>query len=168
MMNVFFEETKCLDLLRQDGLFHVTLHIVYEGSPVEGDKLKLILDTGAYITVISRGTAINCGFDKLPKKAASIFGFGGDIKADYVHIPGLLVSGKLHTNVPVMIPHKTHYTDVSTGETKQTPEVLGLNILEHYNYYIDTENDKLYLRDNPKPRFYAPELESGATFAIGL
>jgi len=38
----------------------------YEGSPNKGRQLNLILDTGAYMTVLSRKTAIRCGYDKLP------------------------------------------------------------------------------------------------------
>ena len=69
-------------------------------------------------------------------------------------------------DVPVLIPHNMYRTNPETGETKQMPEVLGLNILEYYNYYIDSENDKLYLRENPNPRFYTNSLASGKSFVI--
>ena len=55
---------------------------------------------------------------------------------------------KLHTGVPVLIPHDLFRIHEKTKEKKQMPEVLGLNVLEYYNYYIDTENDRLYLDES--------------------
>jgi hypothetical protein len=125
-----------------------------------------ILNTGAYLSVIARGTAIDCGFDKLPKTATTLFGFGGGIDVDYVRIPGLRILSRLHTDVPVLIPHDMYRTNPKTGERRQMPEVLGLNILEYYNYYIDTEIDRIYLAENPNPRFYNKALECGQVFTV--
>nr|AGS53410.1 hypothetical protein [uncultured bacterium contig00025] len=83
---------------------------------------------------------------------------------DYVRIPGLLILDKLRTDVPVLIPREMYRIDEETGEKKQMQEVLGLNVLEYYNYFIDTENDRLYLQENPKPRFYKKTLASGQVF----
>ena len=117
------------------------------------------------MTVISRGTAIRRGFDKLPKISTELFGFGGGISVDFVRIPGLMILGKLHTDVPVLIPHEMYRMNPNTGQKKQMPEVLGLNVLEHFNYYIDTANDRLYLKENPSPRFYSDKLRGGFIYA---
>jgi hypothetical protein len=164
-MNVHFDDSNFYTLERQGGLLYVTIQAVYEGSIDTGTDIKFILDTGAFMTVISRGTAIRRGFDKLPKRKTTLFGFGGGIDVDFVRIPGLLLLGKLRTDVPVLIPHDIYRIHPKTGEKKQLPDVLGLNILEYYNYYIDTENDRLYLKDNPNQRFYRDELKSGQVFA---
>jgi hypothetical protein len=163
-MTVHFGNENFYKLERQDGLLYVTVNTVYSGSPADGSKLKLVLDTGAYMTVISRGTAIECGFDKLPKKTTTLSGFGGSIAVDFVRIPGLLLLGKLRMDVPVLIPHDMFRTDPKTGRKKQMQEVLGLNVLEYYNYFVDTENDKLYLQENQNPRFLNDELASGQAF----
>ena len=84
----------------------------------------------------------------------------------FVRIPGLCILGKLHTDVPVLIPHDMYRVHPKTGEKKQMPEVLGLNILEYYNYYIDSENSRLYLKENPTPMFFNRDLESGQVYAI--
>ena len=165
-MDVYFGDSNYYDLVRDSGLFYVTLKAVYPESPANGEAIDFILDTGAYLTVISRGTASRCGFDKLPKKTAEVFGFGDAISVDFVRIPGLIVLGKTITDVPVVIPHVMYRTNPKTGEKRQMPEVLGLNILEYYNYYIDTEHDKLYLNENPNPRFYSDFLESGQIFSL--
>ena len=92
---------------------------------------------------------MNIYFDKLPKVTTELFGFGGGINVDLVRIPGFLILGKLHTNVPVLIPHELYRANPKTGKKKLLPEVLGLNVLEYFNYYIDTANDRLYLKQNP-------------------
>ena len=167
-MNVFFGDKDYYDIERRGGLLYVTLQILYSGSPAQGTDIKFILDTGAYMTVISRGTAIRRGFDNLPKAVTTLYGFGGGIEVDFVRIPGLKILDKLHTDVPVLIPHDLFRIHEKTKEKKQMPEVLGLNVLEYYNYYIDTENDRLYLSENPNPRFYSKNLASSQVFLTDL
>jgi len=165
-MDIYFGDSNYYDLTRDSGLLYVTLKAIYPGSPVDGEAIDFILDTGAYLSVISRSTAIRCGFDKLPKKTTDLFGFGDAIAVDFVRIPGLIILGKTRTDIPVLIPHSMYRTNPRTGEIKQMPEVLGLNVLEYYSYYIDTENDRLFLNDNPNPRFYSKFLESGQVFTL--
>ena len=163
-MDIYFGDESFYELERINGLYFISLRILYKGSSVDGARVKFILDTGAYLSVISRSTAIRCGLDKLPKKTTILFGFGGGIRADYVLIPGFKILEKTRTDVPVLIPHEMYRIHPETGEKKLLPDVLGLNLLEYYNYYIDTENDKLYLNENPNPRFYSKELASGQSF----
>ena len=163
-MDAYFGDDNFYKLERKEGLLYITLHTIYAGSPAEGVELKLILDTGAYMTVLSRGTAIKHGFDKLPKTVTSFTGFGGNVAVDFIRIPGLLILGRLRQDVPVLVPHDMYCIDEKTGKPKQMQEVLGLNVLEYYNYFVNTENDRLYLQENPNPRFYRPELASGQVF----
>ena len=163
-MDIYFGDDCYYNLERIDGLFYLTLHIIYEGSPIDGDEIKFILDTGAYLSVISRSTAIRCGLDKLPKRTTNLFGFGGGISADFIRIPGFRIFEKTRTDVPVLIPHDMYRIHPETGEKKLMPDVLGLNVLEYYNYYIDTENDRIYFNENPNPRFYSKIFASGQSF----
>ena len=136
-MDVYFGDNSYYNLERQGGLYYLTLSIFYEGGPAEGRDIKFILDTGAYLSVISRGTALLYGLDKLPKKATSLFGFSGGISADFVRIPGIRILDEVRTDVPVLIPHDMYRFNPVTKENKRMPEILGLNILEYYNYYQD-------------------------------
>jgi len=165
-MRFYFNDNDFYTLERQKGLLYITIQTIHEGSPDKGKDIKLVLDTGAYLTVISRGTAIERGFDKLPKKETRLYGFSGSVGADLVSIPGLRILGRTRTHVPVLIPHDMYIVDPETGIKKQTAEVLGLNVLEYYNYYIDSENERLYLSDNPNPKFYDKSLESGQVFTV--
>ena len=69
---------------------------------------------------------------------------------------------KLHTALYL------YRIDEKTGKPRQMQEVLGLNVLEYYNYFISTENDRLYLQENSNPRFYRQELASGQVFSASV
>ena len=47
--------------------------------------------------------------------------------------------------VKVAVPHV--YTDIN---------ILGLNVIELFKYYVDTENDMIYFADNPNPTIEEP------------
>jgi len=163
-MDIRFNDSNFYDLERKNGLLYLTVQAIHEGSSNEGTDIKFILDTGAYMTVISRGTAIQCGFNRLPKTEVTLHGFSGGIAADAVRIPGLKVMGKIYTDVPVMIPHELYRINHDTGEEKQMAEVLGLNILGYYDYYVDSTKSRLYLKETATPYFYDIKLKSGQIF----
>ena len=43
---------------------------------------------------------------------------------------------------------------------------LGLNVLEYFNYYVDTENTRLYMKLNPNPTPYDPMIACGKIFTV--
>ena len=47
--------------------------------------------------------------------------------------------------VKVAVPHAI--TDLN---------ILGLNVIELFKYYVDTENDLIYFADNPNPTIEEP------------
>ncbi|MCL2198555.1 MAG: hypothetical protein FWB80_06505 [Defluviitaleaceae bacterium] len=147
-----------LDLeYRTDGHRHLMIPVFFGESSYANDKVDFILDTGAYLTVLTLKTAILFGFDKLPpiKKNIPLTGFAGfSINGDLVEINMLLGNRKLNA-AKVVIPY-VHTTD----------NILSLNILEHFNYAVDSTDDKIYFSDNPiyKAR---KELKCGSILAIG-
>jgi len=155
-MTVYFDDKNSLDIKRIGGHLYVNISAIYAGGDIDGTELSFILDTGAFITVISRDIASRLGYDKLPKMPGKIKGYSGEASADFVRIPSLKVLDPFLTDVPVLIPH--------SRDLKQN--ILGLNVLEYFNYYIDTTNDKLYLSENLTPRHYNPILACGGVFPI--
>ena len=155
-MNIYFDDNSALDIQRLNGHFHITVLALYKDSDIDGTEIPFIFDTGAFITVISRDIANRFGYDKLPKKPGKIIGYSGEVSADFVRIPSIKLLGPFLIDVPVLIPH--------SRDLKQN--ILGLNVLEYFNYYVDTENDKLYLSENPTPKHYDPILACGGVFAM--
>ena len=156
-MTITFGDNDFVSLRREEGHLYLFSQLFHEGAVDDGSLVNFILDTGAYLTVLSRRTAMRCGFDKLPSKEVIINGFGGDGEpADVVRIPGLKILDKLVTDVPVLVPHRMDLTQ----------EVLGLNVLEYFNYYVDTENIRLYMKLNPTPNPYDPIVACREIFII--
>ena len=79
------------------------------------------------------------GFDKLKAITTNIplNGFAGSCEGDLKRLPCLILGGKQLIDVPVAIP----YLDTRM-------DILGLNVLEHFNYLIDGTNSKIYFSQN--------------------
>jgi len=64
-MTVYFDDNSYIQIQRQDGHHYITIRAVYAGSDIDGTDIDFILDTGAFMTVISRDIAREFGYDKL-------------------------------------------------------------------------------------------------------
>jgi len=121
-----------------DGHRHLRVPVFYETGNNSNLPVDFILDTGAYLTVLTKITAELFGFDKLRPLARNIplTGFAGfKVSGDLLEIPTLL--GDKRIEAKVVVP----YVDTEDN-------ILGLNVLEHFNYLIDNTNDKIYFADN--------------------
>ena len=61
-MEVSFDNNSIVSLERKDGHLHLYFRMIHTGNNTE----SFILDTGAFMTVLSRNTALSYGYDKLP------------------------------------------------------------------------------------------------------
>jgi len=139
---------------RADGHRHLMVPVFFKEGSHANDKVDFILDTGAYLTVLTLKTAVLFGFDKVTplKKNIPLTGFAGfSIAGDLIEITMLIGNRKLSA-AKVAIPY------VNT-----TDNILSLNILEHFNYAIDNTNDKIYFADNPIYKAHQ-ELKCGNLF----
>ena len=57
-MTVHFNPKHFYELMREDGHLYVTLQTIYENCPEGGADIDFVVDTGAYLTVLNRTTAI--------------------------------------------------------------------------------------------------------------
>jgi predicted aspartyl protease len=130
-----------------DGHYHLTVPAFYEKQSYSNRRTDFVFDTGAFITVMTRNTAERLRFFGLPTIIAdiSLNGFVGGCLADIKEIPRLLVGSRFLDGVKVAIPRETTETNI-----------LGLNVIEYFKYFIDTENDKIYFAQNPQPNIPAP------------
>jgi len=90
--------------------------------------------------MINNRVSFRLGFDKLPSIVDDfpLTGIGGACKATLKEIPGLIIGDRTLKGVKVAIPH---------DETKYN--ILGLNVLDHFKFLIDTDLSKIYFSDNP-------------------
>jgi predicted aspartyl protease len=144
------------DIAYEESEGHYYLHIpaFFTLNSYANRRINFILDTGAYLTVISRHTAIRFGFDKLSPIHSDInlSGFAGTCKGDLIETPGLIIGGKILEGVRVAIPKAT-----------EGMNILGLNVLEYFNYLIDSTNSKIYFARNENYKI-PKELEEDITY----
>lgn len=128
--------------LEEDGHYHLRVPAFYEYDSHANYIVDFVFDTGAFLTVLTRSTATMLGFiDRFTVRPdIPLTGFSGGCRADLKEIPGLIIGGKRLTGVKVAVPHID--TDM---------DILGLNVLEYFKYFIDTEKDEICFSANPKP-----------------
>ena len=130
-----------------DGNYHIHIPTFFEYNNFSNERVDFIFDTGAYITIISRRQANIHGFDDtyIIQANVPLSGFAGNCLTDIMEIPGFVIGGRRLEGVRVAVPHIN--TDVN---------ILGLNVIELYKYYVDTKCDKVYFSANPQPSIQEP------------
>ena len=139
-----------------DGNYHIRIPTFYEFGSYSNDKVDFIFDTGAYITIISKKAAFLRGFDDsyTIKRNVPLSGFAGGCSTDIKAIPGFIIGNRRLESVKVAVPQID--TDVN---------ILGLNVIDLFKFYIDTENDEIYFMQNPNPNIPEP-LRCGMIYDI--
>jgi len=139
--NVNFSYTTAIDYkYEEDGHRHVDIPLFYGKDSYSNHQVDFVFDTGAYLTVLTKYTAEQFGFDKVTPVQTDIplTGFADSkCSGDLIEIPGMLIGGKILVDVRVAIPY------IDTED-----DILGLNVLEYYNYLIDSSNDKIYFSES--------------------
>jgi clan AA aspartic protease (TIGR02281 family) len=132
-----------------DGHYHIKIPVFYDNDTYTNHKVDFVFDTGAYITVMTRDTASVLGFldSHTVKENVPLKGFSGECLADIKEIPGLFLGNRFFENVKVAVPHEA--TDIN---------ILGLNVIDHLKYFVDTEYDRICFILNPQPKVPQPFL----------
>jgi predicted aspartyl protease len=149
-----------VEITRKEGHIFFEMEFVSCDQPTN-DSTAIMLDSGAYLTVISANTATKFGFDNLPYKNLDLRGFTGSTPAKLITIPGIKIVGWVITQVNILVPF----------DRKIKQEVLGQNVLEYFNYNVKHDEDKIYFTKNPNPKpqsKYIDLLGCGDVFASNL
>jgi len=124
---------------KNDAHYYIAVPSFCSTTHYSNDKIDFVFDTGAYLTVITKVTALVFGYNRITpiQKNIPLNGFAGSATGDLKEIPGLVIGGRLLKGVKVAIPHI---------DTKDN--ILGLNVIEHFNYLIDSSKGKIYFAEN--------------------
>ena len=119
----------------------------------------MLLDTGAFMTVIDRSLALRNGYQILTPnmlyEKSFVKGIGGRISADYAIIPNIRIDG---------IELGSIYTCViDFSDDSSTNAILGLNFLREFKTIIDFK-DKYNVDIDLEPKFNLHDICVGKMF----
>ena len=126
-------------LLYEKAHYILEVPIVLDLESRYNNSIFFILDTGAFVTIINKRTAKSLKIDLLPIKVSDhpLGGFAGCTKVDLIEVPQLIIGDRTITDVIVAVP-----------QIETTQNILGLNVLEYFRFYIDTDNNYIYFQDS--------------------
>jgi hypothetical protein len=121
----------------------------------EPPKLKMVYDTGAGTTVISKEIAELAGYEVHALPAGEeVVGVGGEVKPGYTIIPNLIID-----NVSLG-PVYAHVIEFPEKLAKRTSALLGMNVLSWFKITQDCH------WDNGKERYITATLHLEPKFDI--
>ena len=127
------------ELIFRKTHYYLRVPVIIDTESRYNKPISFIVDTGAFITIINKETAIKNKIDLLPIKLKDLElgGFVGGTKVDLVEVPQFIIGDRTITNVVVAIP-----------QIDTTQNILGLNVLEYFNFHIDTDDNYIYFQDS--------------------
>jgi clan AA aspartic protease (TIGR02281 family) len=114
---------------------HITVPVVLNGFLTA----KVLVDTGAGITIISRELAGELGIEKRSANSITLKTMAMDIQAQMARLDSIRVGDLSRDNFPVAI------TDLPLGERTQFAGILGMDFLNNYKIHIDNDNQRIRL-----------------------
>ena len=126
-------------LLFDKAHYSLEVPIVLDKESRYNKSIFFILDTGAFVTIINNETANRYKIDLLPIKVKDhpLGGFAGSTKVNLVEVPQFIIGDRTIPDVVVAIP-----------QIETTQNILGLNVLEYFKFYIDTDKNYIFFQDS--------------------
>ena len=98
---------------------------------------RLILDTGASLTVLTPSAADRLGLSNLPTQNIRVNTAGGPTDAKLLNVNELNVAGMPVENINISL--------LSLDWNSEIDGLLGMNYLRNFTFFVDQEDNKLYL-----------------------
>jgi len=124
--------------------------VTLDTSDVPMKMFSLLLDTGAFITLIRKDRADQNGYQVFQENGCIIAGFSEKgLVCDLRKIPAVIFCGFRIDDVLVAAPH---------DDGISITEVLGMNILENFSFGLDFAKEEIYLNvrsefESQKPKY---------------
>jgi clan AA aspartic protease (TIGR02281 family) len=114
---------------------HVVIPVVFNGFL----EARVLVDTGAGITVLSRELAQRLQLEEEPGHGITLKTMASDIQAQLATLDSIQIGDLIENNFRVAI------SDLPSGEERKFDAILGMDLLNKYKVQIDSENGRLVL-----------------------
>ena len=114
---------------------HITVPVLLNGFL----DARVLVDTGAGITILSRELARNLRLEGEAGSSITLKTIAMDIQAQLARLDSIQVGNLSRNNFPVAI------TDLPLGEKRKFDGILGIDFLNNYKIHIDNENNRIVL-----------------------
>lgn len=114
---------------------HILVPVVLNGFL----EARVLVDTGAGITVLSRELARKLQLEEETGHSITLKTMAMDIKAQLAMLDSIQVGNLIQNNLHVAI------TDLSLGEDRKFDGILGMDFMNKYKIQIDNENSRILL-----------------------
>jgi predicted aspartyl protease len=154
MNNIDYTHTSGFELLENKMIIELQ-SVDYRNRKEPIQWLNLLIDTGAFVTMLNKATAEENGYPVIKEKGCRISGFSQkDLLCDLRKIPTLIFCGYSINDVILATPHY---------ENARVSEVLGMNVLENFDFEFNLTKREVYLNKrnffiSEKPRYKSGEV----------
>jgi clan AA aspartic protease (TIGR02281 family) len=114
---------------------HMVVPVVLNGFL----EARVLVDTGAGITVLSRELAQELQLEEEPGHGIKLKTMATDIQAQVATLDSIQVGDLIEKDLRVAI------TDLPRGEERKFDAILGMDLLNKYKIHIDNENSRIVL-----------------------
>jgi len=119
---------------------HIVVPVVLNGFL----EARMLVDTGAGITVLSRELAQKLQLEGQPGNSITLKTMAIDIQAQSATLDSIKVGDLIQGYLPVAI------TDLPIGESRRFDGILGMDFMNNYRIHIDNENSRILLSPGKK------------------
>jgi predicted aspartyl protease len=114
-------------------------HIMVPVILNQSRQARVLVDTGAGITILSRELAQELGLEAKSDHSITLKTIAMDIQGELAGLDSIQVGGLIRHNFPVAI------TDLAFGEKSQFDGILGMDFMADYKIHIDNEKRRIVL-----------------------
>ena len=154
MYNISYSHMGNFDILENKMIINIQ-SVDYQNRRQPITEVDLLIDTGAFITMMNKNTADTNGYPITDVKGCAISGFSQkDLLCDLRKISVVVFCGFTIKDVIIATPH---YDNVMVSE------VLGMNILENFDIGLEQTKGEIYLNKraffvSEKPKYKSGEV----------
>ena len=152
MYNISYSHKGKVDATQNKLIVNIQ-SVDYQNRNLPVIQHDLLIDTGAFITILNKANAEERGYPIIDEKGCAISGFSQQgLLCDVRKIPVIIFCGFTIKDVIIATPH---------DDNVMVSEVLGMNVLENFDFGLSQTNDELYLNKRASFVSEKPKYKSG-------